>query len=285
MSKKPQPPDGFNILLVNEQTGLPALCAFGHARFGKAQLQLMEHSHQAKIEFLVVVSGIQKIVIGNTGYTLYGNDVFVTKPGEGHFAKAPPQLDNEILWFQIDLSQKAGFLGLQPSNAMQLYKRICQFDGRKFQLDAELVSNFVTAFSYINSMSTIERIKGQSLFIYCLLSLLEAKPVLKLLSDDIDFAKQYILTHVEEPIDIDTLTGNGGLSTAKFKQKFKEQIGMSTREFVNFAKVHSAKTRIANTNDSISDIAYDFSFSSVNHFKMVFKQYTGYSPKAYRKKR
>ncbi len=274
----------YRKVLLGDQTWINSLSTFGFATNNKAELPLINHYHKDKMEFVILIDGIQKYTASGVEYTLYGGDVFITQPNEEHSSGKNPQSVNEILWFQIDLSKTNNFLGLNEQNGLHLFNRIINFEGRKFQLDRSLISKFVESFQLICKNNIDEKIKGQNLFMYCLLCMLDEKPVLTTLTDDIDKAKQYIITHLQEVIDMDELVGTSGLSISRFKQKFKEQIGFTPREYINFMKIDKAKEKIARTKESITDIAFEYSFSTSNYFCVVFKQFTGYSPKEYRKR-
>lgn len=272
------------VVLLGEQTWIPSLALFGHATNNKAELPLIDHYHKGKMEFVILVEGIQKYTASGVEYTLYGGDVFVTQPNEVHSSGKSPQAVNEILWFQIDLTKTENFLGLNESNGIHVFNRLLNFEARKYQLERSLIQQFLQAFNLLCANNINDKIKGHSMFIYCLMCLLDEKPVLTTLSKDIDQAKQYILMHIHDAISMDDLVGTSGLSISRFKQKFKEQIGFTPREYINYMKIEKAKERVANTKESITDIAFDFSFSTSNYFCVVFKQFTGYSPKEYRKR-
>lgn len=270
-------------VLIGEQTWIPSLPTLGHATNNRAELPLINHYHKDKMEFVILIEGIQKFIASGVEYTLYGGDVFITQPNEEHSTGKSPQSVNEMLWFQIDLSEHTNFLGLNEQNSIHLLNRILNFRGRKFQIDRGLINKFVEAFNLLCKNNVNEKIKGQNLFLYCLLCLLDEKPILITLSSDIDAAKQYILTHLTEPIYMDELVGSSGISVSHFKHKFKEQIGLTPREYINHMKIDKAKERVAKGNESITDIAFDYGFSTSNYFCVVFKQFTGQSPKEYRK--
>lgn len=271
------------IILLEQQIGIPAICALSYTTNNNARFPLIEHLHKDKIEFIIMVDGIQKFYASKIGYTLYRGDVFVAQPNEVHLCKESKNPNNSILWFQIDLSNKENFLINDKEKADFIYQKILNFKGRKFEIESKLVNQYVEAFHLINSHNKSDKIKGQSLFIYCLLELLEQKPVLKILSDDVDYAKQYILTHIYEAIDMDELTLKSDLPFSKFKQKFKEQIGQTPREYINYIKIKHSKKTLTSSKKSITDIAYEYNFSTCKYFKTLFKRYTGYTPKKYRK--
>lgn len=271
-------------VLLGEQTWINSLATFGHATNNKAELPLIDHYHKGKIEFVILVEGIQKYTASGVEYTLYGGDVFVTQPNEIHSSGKSPQSVNEILWFQIDLAKPENFLGLNEQNGIHVFNRLIHFEARKYQLERSLIQKFIKAFQLLCANDINEKIKGHSLFIFCLMCLLDEKPVLTALSNDIDQAKQFILMHLHDAIGMEDLVGTSGLSISRFKQKFKEQIGFTPREYINYMKIEKTKEKVANTKESITDIAFEYSFSTSNYFCVVFKQFTGYSPKEYRKR-
>lgn len=270
-------------ILLEDEIGIPSMTALGFATDNQAKLPLIEHSHKDKIEFIIMIEGIQKFIASNVGFTLYSGDVFVAQPNEPHACTESENPNNAILWFQIDLTDKENFLGQNQTNADFLYQMILQFSGRKFQIEQEQINYFVKAFHLIHQNNLSNKIKGQNLFLYALVQLLEQKPILKMLSNDIDYAKEYIQTHIKEAIDMDELIGNSNQNASHFKQKFKDQIGQTPREYINFMKIQHVKEYIVYTKGSLTDLAYEYNFSSCKYFKMLFKRYTGYSPKKYRR--
>ncbi len=271
------------LILLEDVIGIPALSALGFATNNQAKLPLIEHSHRDKIEFVIMIDGIQKFIANKVDFTLYRGDVFVAKPNEPHTCIESDNPNNAILWFQIDLTNKQNFLGQNQINADFLYQMAIQFAGRKFQIEQEHMNCFVESFHLIRQKNLNSKIKGQNLFLYALIQLLEQKPILKTLSNDIDYAKQYIQTHIKEAIDVDELIGNSSLTASQFKQKFKEQIGQTPREYVNFMKIQHVKEHFIFTKGSLTDLAFEYHFSSYKYFKTLFKRYTGYSPKKYRR--
>lgn len=62
----------------------------------------------------------------------------------------------------------------------------------------------------------------------------------------------------------------------------KKETGKSAQEHIHFFLLDEAKTRLLNSEDSISEIAYSLGFDYPNHFSKLFKAKTGESPVAYR---
>jgi AraC-like DNA-binding protein len=51
---------------------------------------------------------------------------------------------------------------------------------------------------------------------------------------------------------------------------------------MNQLKIQKAKELLANTNDSVKEIAYSLNFDPTDYFSVFFKRSTGINPLAYR---
>lgn len=273
----------YHVTLSPNRTALPGLVIFGHAFGQKAELPLIAHRHKDKYEFVILLQGIFSHSVSNVNYTAYVGDCFITKPNEEHHSigwQGPP---GEFLWFQIDASCD-GFLGLNEADAALFQNCIDRISARQLSLSESLQKGFLTSFHLLSHLRDEERLKGRLLFLYCFMELLETKGEMQFLSPDIDQAKQYILLHIKEAIDIDELLLESGLSLSQFRHKFEKQIGLTPRDYINQQKIHHSKKEVLETRRPITDIAYIYHFSSVNFYKLLFKRIVGLSPAQYRKK-
>jgi AraC-like DNA-binding protein len=62
----------------------------------------------------------------------------------------------------------------------------------------------------------------------------------------------------------------------------KIETGKTAKEHILLYMVEEAKTKLLNSNSSVSEIAYNFGFEYPQHFSKVFKSKTGFSPSEYR---
>ena len=62
----------------------------------------------------------------------------------------------------------------------------------------------------------------------------------------------------------------------------KNETGISAKQHINDFLIEKAKTKILGTNNSISEIAYDFGFEYPQSFTKLFKSKTGYTPSQFR---
>lgn len=94
---------------------------------------------------------------------------------------------------------------------------------------------------------------------------------------------EYIEEHYCEKIYIEKLADMITVSPDYFTKMFKDTIGKTPIEYINGLRVNEAMRRLAETEESMADIADDIGFCNPNYFHKIFKQYMNVSPLAYRK--
>jgi len=92
----------------------------------------------------------------------------------------------------------------------------------------------------------------------------------------------YIHLHLEEEISIHSLASRLGYSDYYFSNKFKQETGLSVRDYIMRAKMEKAKDLLRNTPLSVSEISDQLGFASQSYFGEVFKKETGLTPVRYR---
>ncbi|MBE6731836.1 MAG: helix-turn-helix transcriptional regulator [Ruminococcaceae bacterium] len=101
---------------------------------------------------------------------------------------------------------------------------------------------------------------------------------------DIVPALQYIDSHFNEDINLNTLSDLCNLSVSRFSHLFKEVTGTSAIQYVNDLRVSKASMYLNTTTLSISAIAQKIGFDDAAYFSRIFRKITGISPSDYRKK-
>ena len=102
------------------------------------------------------------------------------------------------------------------------------------------------------------------------------------LSMDIIKVLDYILENITSELSLDHLASLANLSCSQFKQKFKKQLGIAPRHFINQQKIEYAKTLLLE-GKSVTDTAMLLNFTTSSYFSTVFKKYTLYTPSEYLK--
>jgi two-component system, response regulator YesN len=85
-----------------------------------------------------------------------------------------------------------------------------------------------------------------------------------------------------EQVSLSALAGQVGMSKYRLSHRFREEIGMTFRDYLLRVRIERAKVLLADSHVSISEVAQNVGFGDLPHFDKVFKRYAGITPTAYR---
>lgn len=88
----------------------------------------------------------------------------------------------------------------------------------------------------------------------------------------------YLTIHLKEPVTIDDMASQVGMSRAVFHRRFKEATTMSPIQFVKSMRLNNAAMKIAG-GMTISEAAWDVGYASSSQFSREFKRMYGQSPR------
>lgn len=71
------------------------------------------------------------------------------------------------------------------------------------------------------------------------------------------------------------------VSASHLSRLFKEEMGKTLTEYIQYVRIEAAKQLIINGNILLSDIAHEVGFSDLQYFSRVFKKLEGVSPSKY----
>jgi AraC-like DNA-binding protein/ligand-binding sensor protein len=95
-------------------------------------------------------------------------------------------------------------------------------------------------------------------------------------------AKQFVLSHAEEPITLSLVAQHVNVSRFHFCKLFKKATGMTLTEYVTRVRVEKAKTLLVDPTVRISEVVFAAGFGSIPRFNSVFKRCVGMPPTEYR---
>lgn len=98
-------------------------------------------------------------------------------------------------------------------------------------------------------------------------------------------AARYIQTHHREPLTLADVAAAVGLSRERLSRLFHESLGVSFSQYLNQARLSTARALLAKSELSITEIAYESGYQSLSQFNRRFKESEELSPGAYRKRR
>ena len=107
----------------------------------------------------------------------------------------------------------------------------------------------------------------------------------KIIADDI--VSKVNLALIENPnieLTIAVIADHFKLSESRMRAVFRDSAGVSLGKYILNYKIHTALSLLANTKLTISDVADQSGFTSLQAFSRSFKEKTGVPPSHFRKK-
>ena len=95
---------------------------------------------------------------------------------------------------------------------------------------------------------------------------------------------RYIQTHYPESICVDQLAKEVHISTRVCYRLFREKLHISPLEYMTDYRLRKACQQLAETNEPITQIAYNCGLGSSSYFGKLFREHFGMTPIAYRRK-
>ncbi|MFA6149807.1 MAG: AraC family transcriptional regulator [Chitinophagaceae bacterium] len=92
------------------------------------------------------------------------------------------------------------------------------------------------------------------------------------------YAKDYLLKNIESPPSLKQLARASGINEFKLKKGFKELFGQTVFEYLSEVRLEIAKNELQDQTKTISQIAFELGYSSLQHFSNSFKRKFGVSP-------
>ncbi len=98
----------------------------------------------------------------------------------------------------------------------------------------------------------------------------------------VDRARMLLLKRCAEPLSVEALAAELGVSYSYFRRIFKLETGTSPKQYVMSARIQRACDLLDNTDKSIKEIAGLLGFNSAFHFSAQFSDMLGRSPTRWR---
>lgn len=94
--------------------------------------------------------------------------------------------------------------------------------------------------------------------------------------------KRYIHENLGRNLTLNEIANSVNYNSSYVSRYFKQMTGQSISQYIVQMKVERAKKYLSSSNDSIQNISEKLGFESPQYFSLVFKKYTGFSPRSYR---
>lgn len=270
------------VVLTQQELKIPGLRTFGWHDMKQAVPPLKPHFHENCFEVVFVTNGSISFYVDRRPYTIYGGDAFITFPNEVHSTNGVPMSVGEICWLQLDVSQPENFLFLQPEAAENLIGLLRQLPHHCIRTNSNKARNTLTMLSetLLNTLRQDPYLIASYVVVYLYQLLSYAGVSCARVSFDMARACEYIDSHIQEDISFEQIAAFCHISVSQFKQKFKAQLGVSPRSYINQRKIERIKEELTRQSN-LTQIASDYGFCNSAYFSVVFKKITGQTPTEY----
>ena len=95
-------------------------------------------------------------------------------------------------------------------------------------------------------------------------------------------AINYIQQNTNKRITTEDVAGAVGFSRSWLSRKFKQELGFGLNAFINTCKLEEARSLLAYSDRSLSEISSYLCFSSTSHFHTAFRKKFGITPQQFR---
>ena len=95
-------------------------------------------------------------------------------------------------------------------------------------------------------------------------------------------ALRYLCDHFSEHLELEQVADYVGLSPSYFSTLFRQTVGVSFREHLNWIRVEESKRLLLNRQYTLADIAISMGFPDQSYYCKVFKKFIGVTPGKYR---
>ncbi|NVN46367.1 AraC family transcriptional regulator [Asaia spathodeae] len=96
-------------------------------------------------------------------------------------------------------------------------------------------------------------------------------------------ARDHIDSHLDEALDLDTISAVASFSPAHFHRQFRALFGVTLHRYIQLARFKRAATRLAYGSESITRIALEAGYETPQAFSRAFRLRAGQIPSSFRK--
>ncbi|MFJ7951861.1 helix-turn-helix domain-containing protein [Lysinibacillus sp. NPDC096418] len=247
------------------------------------------HWHK-EIQFVYVKTGRILYQVGYESFVLEAGESLFVNGGRLHAAK-PFEVEDAVFYcINVDPIMLAGH---ENSIFATQYVLPYVVEGRRsfVKLSVDVANEVEAVAKLLKEQKRLYELKVWRGLLHIWESLLEQSSLMEeqvTISNVVQHERvkqmiDYLHTHYMEKVLLDDLAAHVFLSRAECSRFFKKMVGMTTFEYLLHYRLQKSMELLRNKERSITEIAADTGFSTVSYYIEKFKEYTGYSPYAYRK--
>jgi AraC family L-rhamnose operon regulatory protein RhaS len=273
----------------NEPVIVPGLRHIGYDVFADAKPSgLQPHVHAGAYEVCWIRRGSLQWQVGERSFAVGPGDLFLTLPDEVHGGRNGVMERCELFWAAFTLGRNA--CGLEAAEAALLDRCLRTSRLRVCPGPDSIAGHFERMLAALGSPDPFTPAVVRSSLALLLAEMRDsyvraAAGATRRCSPRIERAKAWLQEHLGEAVALDAIAAEVGLRPSHFRAVFRAETGFAPQEHLARLRIERAKELLAATDRSITRIALDTGFSTSQYFATAFRRLTGFSPRAWRKRR
>ena len=274
------------LILSPERDGLDGIPAVSFAKYSTNWKALPEHTHKGCIELCFCAHGSLVFECEGETHTILPNNVFLTQPGDRHHLVTNHK-GMRIYWLFFRYPAKGHpVLGLSRAETNALTKRLKSINAHVFAVDSTVHQLFRDFFHASGTLQPgpYRTMTLRTIALRLLLMVAESaenRPSLKALAKISNIAN-LISKRPSHRFLISELARHAKLSESHFTSLFRQVVGLPPYAYLTKCRLETAQRLLAETGDSIGQIARSLGFSSPQHLAGQFRKTYGVTASEWR---
>lgn len=254
------------------------------------------HQHQ-EMQIIWIIKGEGTLVVENQLRRFAAGDIYLIGANQEHLFKSDPEYfipgnTKGIRTLNIFFNPEGSLASLLQLPEMVALRPFIQQSQLGFKLPDTYQDTISALIKGIQHASGIDQLIAFSTLLYQLHHVnAELEPLIrsgqKVSYTELEDGRlkkvcNYVIDHYFQIIPLEEVADMANMSVHAFCRFFKRKTGHTFLEFLNQTRINEACRKLAGRKFiSISVVAYECGFNSINNFNRVFKHTMGQSPKQY----
>ena len=272
-----------------EAFGLHGIAQLGVSRFLRARVPTAEHIHRGMLEIGFCLRSPLALKVRGCELPVMPGSFFVNQPNVPHCLTSRPN-GLYIYYFLVRKpTADRTLIGLPHGESSAIYKRLRQLPPtipagiRAGQVRELFTRLFQLCDQPVSPWASVQMRQIMLTLLVLLLELAE-KPADVACSARVAKVIEQIRTHPEQHFTIDALAREAALSPTHFINQFRKATGFPPIRFQIECRIQRAKELLRQGKTTVSHIASQLGFNSLQHFSDTFTRIVGQPPRQWRSK-
>jgi AraC-like DNA-binding protein/mannose-6-phosphate isomerase-like protein (cupin superfamily) len=252
-------------------------------------------SHPNEFELHLVRDGRMRLWIDSPKrvFEMHGGMASLTQPGQLHSGEGELMLPGRWMWmqFRVPMAARAAMPGLNARETAVLRAGLSEIKPPVFHYSPDLEHCMERLLAEHRRPTPESAIAARAVLHELIAWVIRDHRAEQLrperepggYSPPIVKVMQWLGEHLDENVSVGDLAEVAGLSPSYFRRWFHREVGSSPRDYVTQMRIERAKRLLAETDRSITEMAFELGFNTSAYFTAVFHRETGTTPTDFRR--